>query len=111
VPRAWHGKEANTATLTVPQGWYDDRADFVYVTTDLDLAWAMAERAPGRGRPKVLVVEPMGPLEDDPATFDGGDADSYRCREPARVLRVLTAGRGGSGSGPDEDVTDAGAPA
>lgn len=85
-PRAWHGSAGTTAPLTPGEKMPDDSDQYVYVTRSLDLAWVYAFHAAGRGRPKVLVVEPSGGLEPDPE--HSAAMDAWRT-ESARVLRVL----------------------
>ena len=62
----------------------------VYVTATLDAATWGAEFARGEGRGRIYVVEPTGPLEDDPNVTDkklpGNPTRSYRTREPVRVV-------------------------
>ena len=45
---------------------------------------------PGDGPGRIYVVEPTGPIEDDPnltdKKFPGNPTKSYRSREPLRVL-------------------------
>lgn len=65
----------------------EDSDQWVYVTQSLDLAWVYAWHAPGRGKPKVLVVEPHGTVEPDPE--HSAAMDAWRC-EWARVSGVLT---------------------
>lgn len=62
------------------------RSDWVYVTTDLDLAIEYAKVAQGRGRAKVVEVAPWGEMFVDNSTVGGQEQDSYRC-EAAKVLR------------------------
>ncbi len=45
-------------------------ANHVYVTATLDAATWGAELAPGDGRGRIYIVEPMGALEDDPNVTD-----------------------------------------
>ena len=65
-------------------------ARFVYLTATLDAAIWGAELARGEGRGRIYVVEPTGPIEDDPnltnRRFAGNPTRSYRTREPLRVL-------------------------
>lgn len=65
----------------------------VYVTATLDAATWGAELAPGRGRGRIYLVEPLGALEDDPNVtdkrFPGNPTRSYRTREPVRVVGEL----------------------
>lgn len=66
------------------------QAKFVYLTATLEAAIWGAELAVGEGRGRVYVVEPTGPLEDDPnltdKRFRGNPTRSYRSRSPFRVV-------------------------
>ena len=68
-------------------------AGHVYVTATLDAATWGAELAVGEGRGRIYVVEPTGPVEDDPnltdKRFPGNPTRSYRTREPVRVVGEL----------------------
>jgi rifampin ADP-ribosylating transferase len=65
-------------------------AGYVYLTATLDAATWGAELAAGEGRGRIYVVEPTGPLEDDPNVTDkrypGNPTRSYRTRQPVRVV-------------------------
>jgi rifampin ADP-ribosylating transferase len=65
-------------------------AKFVYLTATLDAATWGAELAAGEGRGRIYVVEPSGPIEDDPnltdKKFPGNPTKSYRTRDPLRVM-------------------------
>lgn len=65
----------------------------VYVTATLDAATWGAELAAGEGRGRIYVVEPTGTLEDDPNVsdkkFPGNPTQSYRTREPVKVVGEL----------------------
>jgi rifampin ADP-ribosylating transferase len=65
----------------------------VYVTETLDAAAWGAELAAGDGRGRIYVVEPTGALEDDPNVtdkrFHGNPTQSFRSREPLRVVGEL----------------------
>lgn len=65
-------------------------AKFVYLTATLDAATWGAELAHGEGRGRIYVVEPTGPIEDDPnltdKRFPGNPTKSYRTRDPIRVI-------------------------
>lgn len=65
-------------------------AGWVYVSATLDAAVWGADLAVGDGPGRIYVVEPTGPLEDDPnltdQRFPGNPSRSYRTREPLRVL-------------------------
>ena len=62
----------------------------VYFTALPDGAGLAAELAPGERAPRVYVVEPTGPFEDDPNVtdkkFPGNPTRSYRSRDPLRVV-------------------------
>lgn len=64
-------------------------ATYVYLAATLDAAIWGAELALGEGRARIYIVEPTGPLEDDPNVtnqkFPGNPTKSYRSREPLRV--------------------------
>lgn len=83
LPRSAHGGAPTSAPGgQAPPG----AAGYVYATEHLDLAWAYAFHAPGRGRPKVLRVGPLGPVTPDPE--HSAAMAAWRC-EAARVLEVL----------------------
>lgn len=66
------------------------RAAWVYLTATLDAATWGAELALGDGRGRIYIVEPTGPIEDDPnltdRKFPGNPTRSYRTRYPLRVV-------------------------
>ncbi|MDR6672880.1 NAD(+)--rifampin ADP-ribosyltransferase [Xanthomonas sp. 1678] len=75
-------------------------AAFVYLTATLDAAIWGAELAMGEGRGRIYLVEPTGPMEDDPnltdKRFPGNPTKSYRCRQPLRVLGEVAQWEGHS---------------
>ena len=70
-------------TETKPLSW-------VYFTATLDAAIWGAELAAGDAPERIYIVEPTGPIEDDPnltdKKFPGNPTLSYRSRSPLRVL-------------------------
>ena len=62
----------------------------VYFTALRDGAGLAAELATGDGAPRVYLVEPTGPFEDDPNVtdkkFPGNPTRSYRSRHPLRIV-------------------------
>jgi rifampin ADP-ribosylating transferase len=76
------------------------QANHVYLTGTLDAAVWGAELALGEGPGRIYVVEPTGPVEDDPnltnKKFPGNPTKSYRSREPLRVTGELTEWQGHS---------------
>ena len=71
---------------------------WVYFAGTLDAAIWGAELAAGSGRERIYVVEPTGPIEDDPNVtdkkFPGNPTLSYRSREPLRVVAEVTRWQG-----------------
>jgi rifampin ADP-ribosyltransferase len=76
------------------------QSSWVYLTGTLDAAVWGAELAVGDGREKIYIVEPTGPITDDPnltdKKFPGNPTQSYRSREPLRVTGEVTEWRGHS---------------
>lgn len=76
------------------------QASWVYLTGTLDAAIWGAELAAGDGRERIYVVEPTGPIVDDPnltdKKFPGNPTLSYRSRDPLRVLEEVAEWQGHS---------------
>lgn len=74
------------------------KAAYVYLTATLDAATWGAELAAGEGPGRIYVVEPTGPIEDDPnltdKKFPGNPTKSYRTRDPLRVMGEITEWKG-----------------
>ena len=70
------------------------QANHVYLTATVDAAVWGAELAVGAGPGRIYMVEPTGPIEDDPnltdRKFPGNPTKSYRSRDPLRVTGELT---------------------
>ncbi len=70
------------------------KAAYVYLTATLDAAVWGAELALGEGPGRIYIVEPTGPIEDDPNLTDkkypGNPTKSYRSRNPLRVSGEVT---------------------
>lgn len=79
------------------------KAAFVYLTATLDAATWGAELAVGEGPGRIYVVEPTGPIEDDPnltdKKFPGNPTRSYRTRD---ALRVTGEVKGWQGHAPEQ---------
>ncbi|RZU65624.1 rifampin ADP-ribosylating transferase [Microterricola gilva] len=75
-------------------------ANHIYVTKTLDAAAWGAELAAGDGRGHIYLVEPTGPIEDDPNVtdkrFSGNPTMSYRTGHPVRVVGELLEWEGHS---------------
>jgi hypothetical protein len=67
---------------------------WVYLTGTLDTAIWGAELALGDGRERIYIVEPTGSIVNDPnltdKKFPGNPTQSYRSREPLRVIGEVT---------------------
>ena len=73
---------------------------WVYFTATLDAAIWGAELAIGNGRERIYVVEPSGPIMNDPnltdKKFPGNPTLSYRSCDPVRVIAEVTMWQGHS---------------
>jgi hypothetical protein len=73
---------------------------YVYLTATLDAATWGAELSLGEGPGRIYIVEPTGPIMDDPnltdKKFPGNPTKSYRSREPLRVIGEVTDWQGHS---------------
>jgi hypothetical protein len=75
-------------------------ANHVYFSATLDAAIWGAELALGEGPGRIYIVEPTGPLMDDPnltdRKFPGNPTKSYRSRDPVRVVGEVMEWQGHS---------------
>lgn len=105
MERFYHGTKADlqTGSLIEPGrlanfGKRDRMTTYVYLTGTLDAAIWGAELALGEGPGRIYIVEPTGPIEDDPnltdTRFPGNPTESYRSREPLRVTGEVTDWQG-----------------
>ncbi|WP_156426689.1 NAD(+)--rifampin ADP-ribosyltransferase [Mycobacterium sp. IS-3022] len=95
-----HGTKADLSvgdllTPRRPSNFEEGRImNHVYVTQTLDAAVWGAELAAGEGRGRIYIVEPQGPVEDDPNVTDkklpGNPTRSYRTREPVKIVGEIT---------------------
>jgi hypothetical protein len=102
----YHGTKADLATGDlIGPGFasnYGKRkeAAFVYLSATLDAATWGAELASGEGPGRIYIVEPTGPIEDDPnltdKKFPGNPTKSYRTRDPLRVIGEVADWQGHS---------------
>ncbi len=76
------------------------KAAYVYLTATLEAATWGAELALGEGPGRIYIVEPTGPIADDPNLTDkkypGNPTKSYRSRDPLRVAGEVTDWKGHS---------------
>ncbi len=75
-------------------------AKYIYLTATLDAAIWGAELALGDGKERIYLVEPTGPIEDDPnltdKKFPGNPTQSYRSQHPFKVVGEITIWQGHS---------------
>jgi hypothetical protein len=78
----------------------DRTTTYVYLTRTLDAATWGAELAAGKGPGRIYIVEPTGPIEDDPnltnKKFRGNPTKSFRSREALRIRDEITGWQGHS---------------
>lgn len=76
------------------------KGTYVYLTATLDAATWGAELALGEGPGRIYIVEPTGPIADDPNLTDkkypGNPTKSYRSRDPLRITGEVTEWKGHS---------------
>lgn len=92
----FHGTKAdlNVGDLIEPgynsNYWQRNQTIYIFLTATLDAAIWGAELAYGEGRERIYVVEPTGPIEDDPDLTDknslGNPTRSYCSSYPLRVV-------------------------
>ncbi|UHQ22877.1 NAD(+)--rifampin ADP-ribosyltransferase [Lysobacter sp. 5GHs7-4] len=96
APIYYHGTKADLrAGDLIAPGYSSNygrrkQAAFVYLAATLEAAIWGAELAVGEGPGRIYIVEPTGPIEDDPnltdKRFPGNPTKSYRSRDPFRVV-------------------------
>jgi len=73
-------------------------ANYIFLTATLDAAIWGAELAYGEGCERIYLVEPTGPIEDDPdltdRKFPGNPTKSYRSTYPFKVVGEVTIWQG-----------------
>jgi rifampin ADP-ribosylating transferase len=104
--RLYHGTKADLKPGNLIEPGYSSNygkrknAAYVYLSATLDAASWGAELALGEGPGRIYVVEPTGPIEDDPNLTDkkypGNPTKSYRSRDPLRIIGELTDWQGHS---------------
>ena len=102
--RFYHGTKSDLKPGDLIEPGYDSnygkrkKAAYVYLTATLDAATWGAELALGEGPGRIYVVEPTGPIADDPnltdKKFPGNPTKSYRSRDPLRVTGEVTDWKG-----------------
>jgi rifampin ADP-ribosylating transferase len=104
--RYYHGTKADLHVGDLIEPGYASnfgrrlQAAFVYLSATLDAAIWGAELAVGVGRGRIYIVEPTGPIEDDPnltdKKFPGNPTKSYRSRSPFRIVDEVAEWKGHS---------------
>jgi hypothetical protein len=94
-------KPGDLIAVGYPSNFTDVKSlSWVYFAATLEAAIWGAELARGSGRERIYVVEPTGPIEDDPnltdKKFPGNPTLSYRSRDPLRVIAEVTQWQGHS---------------
>jgi hypothetical protein len=73
-------------------------ANYIFLTATLDAAIWGAELAVGNERERIYLVEPTGPIEDDPdltdKKFPGNPTKSYRSIHPFKIVGEITIWQG-----------------
>lgn len=102
----YHGTKANLKEGDLIEPGYRSnygsrkKASYVYLTATLDAAIWGAELASGEGSGRIYIVEPTGPIEDDPnltdKKFPGNPTKSYRSQNPLRVCGEIRDWQGHS---------------
>ncbi len=73
-------------------------AQYIFLASTLDAAIWGAELAIGEGPERIYLVEPTGPIEDDPdltdKKFPGNPTKSYRSKDPFKVVGEVTVWQG-----------------
>jgi hypothetical protein len=75
-----------------------NKAKYIYLTATLDAAIWGAELALGERRGRIYLVEPTGPVEDDPdltdKKFPGNPTKSYRSKHPFKIVGEVSIWQG-----------------
>jgi hypothetical protein len=73
-------------------------AKYIFLSATLDAAIWGAELAMDEGRERIYLIEPTGPIEDDPdltdRKFPGNPTKSYRSIHPFKVVGEITIWQG-----------------
>ena len=103
--RLYHGTKADLNIGDLISAGYNSnfgsqprKANHVYMSRTLDASIWGAELAVGEGKGRIYIVEPTGPIEDDPnltdSKFRGNPSKSFRSRMPLRVIGEILEWRG-----------------
>ncbi len=100
----YHGTKANLKTGDLIEIGFNSNygkqknAKYIYLTATLEAAIWGAELALGETPERIYIVEPTGPIEDDPnltdKKFPGNPTKSYRSLFPFKVIGEVTEWQG-----------------
>ena len=105
TPPFYHGTRADLqpGDLLIPghaSNYQAQALSWICFSGTLDAAIWGCELARGDGPERIYLVEPTGPFEDDPnltdKEFAGNPTQSYRSREPLRILGEVAEWEGHS---------------
>lgn len=104
VQTYFHGTKANLKIGDLIEVGFNSNygqrknAKYIFLAATLDAAIWGAELAFDKGEERIYLVEPTGPIEDDPdltdKKFPGNPTKSYRSTEPFRVVGEVTVWQG-----------------
>jgi rifampin ADP-ribosylating transferase len=100
----FHGTKANLRIGDFIEPGYNTNyeqkknAKYIFLSATLDAAIWGAELAFGNGQERIYLVEPIGPIEDDPdltdKKFPGNPTKSYRSTHPFKVVGEVSLWQG-----------------
>lgn len=105
TPPFYHGTRADlrVGDLLAPgfnSNYREEKLSWIYFSASLESAIWGCELAQGEGRERIYIVEPTGAFVDDPnltdKKFPGNPTQSYRSREPLRVVGEVATWQGHS---------------
>jgi rifampin ADP-ribosylating transferase len=102
----YHGTKANLNNGDLIEPGFSSnygkrkKAVYVYLSATLEAATWGAELAVGEGLGRIYIVEPTGPIEDDPnltdKKFPGNPTKSYRTKNSVRIIGEVNGWQGHS---------------
>lgn len=102
----FHGTKADLKIGDLIEAGYNSNygqgknAKYIFLSATIDAAIWGAELANGEGAERIYLVEPTGPIEDDPdltdKKFPGNPSMSYRSTHPFKVVGEVKAWQGHS---------------
>lgn len=95
-----HGTKADLKLGDLLEAGYNsnfgkqDNAKYIYFTATLDPAVWGAELAVGERKERIYLIEPTGPIEEDPnltnQKYKGNPSMSYRSKHPLKIVGEVT---------------------